>query len=155
MRPNRNFTVRANLGYLDAKYNSFLSVDRVTGAPLDLSGRPLISAPEYTAGVSADYGVDLGSNIAGFNKLNFHANVDYKSSIEYSEVSDPSGHQPGYTTVDGSVSMLSDAGYSVDFYVKNAFDKRYITYGDNIAGLFSYAFDDIGRTFGVSLKLNF
>jgi iron complex outermembrane receptor protein len=155
IRPSRNFTVRANFGYLDAKYNKYLSLDTATGAPIDLSGLPLIAAPKYTAGVSADYSVDLGSNIVGFNKVVFHANIDFKSAIEYSEKRDIAGHQPAYETIDGSVSMLSDAGYSIDLYVKNVFDKRYITYGDNVAGLFSYQFDDIGRTLGASLKLNF
>jgi iron complex outermembrane receptor protein len=158
LKPVEGLTFRANFGYLDAKYVKYTSLNPATGAIIDLSGQPLTFAPKYTAMGAVDYHTNLGTNgFLGFDTLDGHAMVNWRSSFEMSNSLLPVGHQPGYATTDLSIDLVHDGkvGYSLGFYVKNVFDKYYQDWATAVAGFVEARYDNIGRTFGVSLGAKF
>lgn len=156
VRPADALTVRMNLGYLDAKYKRYVTINGTTGQPIDLSGQPLTYAPEFAGSISAEYIADLSRSVFGFDQLSLYGMVSGKSRYQQSLVNHPVGNQPGYATVDASVSLMkADDRYRLSLYVQNLFDKRYLILGDTAGSLLQYQIDNIGRVFGVTASARF
>ncbi len=155
-RPVKDLTIRANFGYLDAQYLSYETLDG-NGNPLDLSGRPLLLAPKYTATLDADYAFSLGgSGTQLFDSGNFQMGVNWRSSFTHSASDNPIGRQSGYAVVTGALSIGNEAkGYKLTAYVDNLFDKNFKIGGETVGGLFKFISDNIGRTAGVVFDLKF
>ena len=154
IRPVEGFTIRANVGYLDAKYLNYRTLDGA-GRPLDLSNRPLLLAPKYTGSIDADYAFKL-ARFPLFDSGDLRAGVDWRSSATFSASDDPIGYQKGYATVNAALTLRSEAGgFKVSAYVQNVFDTDFKTGGETVGGLFRFISDDIGRTAGVLLEKSF
>lgn len=154
IHPLEGLTFSANGGYLDAKYDEFISFDQVTGEPIDLSSNPVTYAPEWTAAASIDYEGDLGGEL--FDTFHVNTNIDYRSSFVFDPVT-PELASPGYNTVNASLGFEggADARYKVTFYVDNAFDTDYETILSNISNLLWFAHENIGLTYGVKVGVDF
>jgi iron complex outermembrane receptor protein len=59
------FRVGARVGYLDAKYGEWRNA-LIDGLVIDATDKPLINAPEWTVGLSAEYSRALTTSLEGF-----------------------------------------------------------------------------------------
>jgi iron complex outermembrane receptor protein len=153
-KPVKALTVRTNVGYLDAHYTRYNSLDSVTGKTLDLSGQPLTYAPKWTASLIPEYRIPLGTPLLGFESVNLRSNMTYRSSYTTSSVNNPIGHQGGFMMVDASLA-LEAGSYSVTGYVNNLTNKHYLVLGETVSGLIYHAIDNIDRTYGVTVAMRF
>lgn len=153
-KPIKPLTVRTNVGYLDAHYTRYNSLDAVTGRTLDLSGQPLTYAPKWTASLIPEYRIPLGKALLGFESVALRSNMTYRSSYTTSSVNNPIGHQGGFMMVDASLA-LEAGSYSVTGYVNNLTNKRYLVLGETVSGLIYHAIDNIDRTYGVTVAMHF
>ncbi|MFA5525060.1 MAG: TonB-dependent receptor [Tissierellales bacterium] len=153
IQPVDQWSLNVNVGYLDASYDSFISFDQL-GNQIDLSNQPLTNASEWTISVASDYRVNFANNLAGFDGINLVARASYRSELEFSSTLDPVGSQGGYSLVDLSAALTGER-YNLTFYINNVFDKEYLLQGENIGGLVQYRTDNLGRTAGVILSVNF
>ncbi len=69
------------------------------------------------------------------------------SILAASTISQPHRSRTAYLAVGGR--------FTVQGYVDNIFDKRYIVLGDDVGGLIARQYDNIGRTFGVKVGATF
>jgi iron complex outermembrane recepter protein len=149
IKPIDGLQLSASLGYLDAKYLSYV----VNGA--DLSNTPFQFAPKWTASFSPSYEFSFADEGAAFfDTARMQANISYGSQRLVSSINDPLFYQKGYTTVDGQLSLSggADHRYTLSAYVQNLFDKNYLIYGSRITNISTFLYDNPGRTFGVSLE---
>jgi len=152
--PVENWTVRSNIGYLDAGYDDYVSIDPVDGKVIDLSGQPIRNAQRWTGSLSTDYWHAFEQSIFNFKSINFHARLTSRSSFQTSSTAHPVGNLGGYTIVDASFT-LNAPSYNVTFYINNAFDKNYTVMAENISGLVSWAADNFPRHMGIKVGINF
>ncbi|HEX5776473.1 MAG TPA: TonB-dependent receptor [Caulobacteraceae bacterium] len=108
----------------------------------DLSGNELPNAPHFTATVTADYTVPLGSDWLA----TLHADLYYQSEA-WTRIFNTEGYDKlkAYTNVNlAAIFTNEDAGLKVMAYVKNVMDR------DSITGAFLYP-DDTGLVTNVFL----
>lgn len=113
----------ANICY---KRQSTVNGATVVSSPLqDVHGGNLPAAPRVRFTVTPRYETDIaGTDWKGF----VQAAASYTSRQNFSLEQDPLLEQPGYTLVDLSVGAQSiDGRYSLTLFVKNLFDKNYLT----------------------------
>lgn len=154
VKPIPEFQTRFNIGYLDAKYNRYVSTDPATGNQLDLSGQPLTYAPEFTISAAVDYTIPLDGK-GGFKDLQFSASLDSRSDYQSSASANPIGRIDGFETVNGSITLSHENGLAVSAYIQNAFNKRFSYLREDVSNLIFHAVDDIGRTYGISATFSF
>lgn len=160
VKPSDAFTLRATGGYLDIYYKDYVLVNAATGLPVDRSSEAFEYAPKFTFSVGADYMIDFGRPMLGFDSANLNAMVSGKSS--YTSTNDSNlvayraGFQSALQTVDASVTFYTvDKNISLALYVQNLFDKRWIVQGGSVGNLVQFQFDNIGRTGGITLNAKF
>jgi outer membrane receptor protein involved in Fe transport len=139
----RGLSLTGSVNYNDAHYVTFLApcytgqtpaagctLTGFQGTPFqDLSGRPLLDAPHWTATLGAVYERPINDRII------FAASVDVRYSDSYtaSQISDPFAAQSAYNTVDLTVGLhTADRRWDVSLVAKNLTDAFYIT-GSNLA----------------------
>lgn len=144
-------TLRANLGLLDAEYDSF-DVDIGTpGMPnvQDFSNLDFRRAPDVTFGASVDYRWAMGPGYAhawaGLRYLDDHE-VDFANKPELTNDSQ--------TLIDASFTYEYKEWY-VSVFGRNLSDEDGYQIGFDVAGLWSYAAPRAPRTWGVEVGLNF
>ncbi|MGK2925084.1 MAG: TonB-dependent receptor [Lysobacterales bacterium] len=143
--------VRANLGYLDAGYDSFLVNTGTANAPIfaDFSSLDFRRAPEWTGGLGLNYEWDLGAGSisaqAGYRYLGKHA-VDFANK--------PEANNDAQHLVDASLTYNFDAWY-VSGYVRNLLEEDGYQIGFDVAGLWTYAAPRPPRTYGIELGYRF
>ncbi|HEX2492635.1 MAG TPA: TonB-dependent receptor [Steroidobacter sp.] len=153
----RDLSIQASIGYLDAAYDLFTSVDAQSGQTIDLSGQDLTMAPEWTASAALDYSIVLpGNGLLGFDAAAGHLSANWRDDFEMSNTLHRIGHQDAYGVVDASFTLLnSSKGYSLTAYVENLFDEEYITLGENVSNLLQCQVDAIGRVVGLKSVWSF
>lgn len=116
-----------SLGYLDAKYNTF--IDNFGNDVADQ--RVFQNTPEFTG----HFGFVLGVPAAG-GMVDWLGSVSYRSDASQFEVPNAFLDQDGYALVDTSLVYTTDSDlFTIGLHVKNLFDKRYIVAGYNfVAG---------------------
>ncbi|MBI1404482.1 MAG: TonB-dependent receptor [Porphyrobacter sp.] len=121
------FSVNWSLGYLDAKYNTFI----------DAFGNDVADSRVFqnTPDVTAHMGFDLGLPAAG-GMVDFIGLASLRSDASQFEVPNPFLDQDGFVLVDASIVYTADSGlFSIGLHGKNLFDKEYIVSGYNfVAG---------------------
>jgi iron complex outermembrane recepter protein len=126
----RDFSLRASVAYADGKY-----VDYPTGscpiekignatAACDLSGVGLPGLPKWSVTLGGDYAHPI--HALGGGALVLHAD----SSSKTRQFGDPTGSRytviDGYTVVNGSIGIRSNAGWELAVFARNLFDRNYI-----------------------------
>ena len=115
-------TFNGTLGYIDAKYKSFIGP---TGTDV-ANVRVFQNTPHWT--VSGTLG---GSVPAGGGAVAASTTVSYRSLTHQFETASPFLDQPGYALWDANLtySFGGDGRYSIGVHAKNLTDKRYKTSG--------------------------
>ncbi|MCF8474028.1 MAG: TonB-dependent receptor [Emcibacter sp.] len=135
--------------YLDAKYSDFTdSVDDATGLQFDASGQQLSNAPRLSMVASAQYTHELSSG----NEINARVDGNYQSRIYFTTNNEPLLSQKPYGLVNLSLGYrLQDENLEIQAFVKNAFNKQYVTGAERFiaAGLPAQGFPGEPRVFGL------
>jgi iron complex outermembrane receptor protein len=145
---NENFSVRANLGYLDSEYDDFVYTD-VEGSVTDLSGLEFRRAPELTGTLDATYEWDMAGGTAwirgGYRFIDDH----FTNATNNVELANDAQH-----LVDASVNYsINNLQFSL--FGRNLTDEDAYTHGYEVAGLWSYAATRPPRTYGFEVVYNF
>ncbi len=121
------FSVNWSLGYIDAKFNTFIDAFGVVVA----DQRVFQNTPEFTAHMGFNLGLPMADGVTNFIGL-----ASLRSDASQFEVSNPFLDQDGFVLVDASVVYTADSGlFSIGVHGKNLFDKEYIVSGYNfVAG---------------------
>ena len=172
--PTDGLTLTANLGILDANYDSYLVVDG-SGNTLDKSGYDLRRAPEMTLALGALYEHSLGNGDFVVTSLNYRWKDDYcvagnNKGIESHYGSNPACNE-SFGILDASLSYESD-NWRISLFGKNLTDEDYILHFLDVAstvsatsatnsspvwapGLWSFGTVNRPRHFGVELEFKF
>jgi iron complex outermembrane recepter protein len=143
----------------DAKYRSYEDAPAppefmFPGAPrvVDLSGKQIPNAPRWSGQVSLSYERPLNGSFDLF----LYASERVRSATHLSSPVSSDGRQSGYGVANAGIGIRrSDGKYSVQLWIKNAFDEDYaVLYG--AAGGSTPLIKVVGepRTFGVSITLS-
>ena len=117
-QPVKPFTIRAGIGYTDARYTEL-----DPGATVTLDTK-LVKTPKLTANLVADYEFGLGN--AG--SLTVGGDLSYRSSYFMDPNNTPLFEQSGYGLFGAHVGYLSsDKHWAVTAFGTNLSDKRYMT----------------------------
>jgi iron complex outermembrane receptor protein len=166
-KPTPDWTVSANVGYLDAYYTSFTAsllqpaIDPATGqlagtsAPTNNSGLTIRRTPPWTVGANSDYVVPLQNGDLGFD-----ANLKFVAHQQFDLLNDPRGFQGPVTKLDLSARYerpFEGLDWSLTGFVKNltnATPKN--TFVTGYQGSFvEFWSEEVGRTYGVTLSVKF
>lgn len=145
------FTVRANMGLLDAEYDDFAVDTGTPGSPniQDFSSLEIRRAPDVTFGINADYQWEIGPGSArvwvGMRYLGDHE-VDFANKSELSNDSQ--------SLIDASFTYEYQGWYA-SLFGRNIGDEDGYQIGFDVAGLWSYAAPRAPRTWGLEVGLNF
>lgn len=134
------------LGYTNARF-----ADGSRSSGLDVSGNTLPSTPEVTGTIGAQYRQPLAGRVA----LHARGDVAFVGSYRYDDANTTSQDAYALATFRGGVTR---GPLSVDAWIRNAFDARYIPVAFAYPGLAPSGFvGEMGhpRTFGVTLGLKF
>ena len=142
--------------YLNAKYRTFTSGDYRQGfAPINLAGKKLSNAPEFSFRAGADYEIQVGS--AG--KLNARAEVNWQDRVYFTEFNNADATQGAYALVNAGLRFTAaNDRWSIDVWGRNLTNALVITNNIITAPLFSSV--RVGsvappRTYGVTFGVNF
>ncbi len=149
-----NFTLSGGFSFLNSKYREYRNpvVYHPSGAQIlpapDVTGNDLVNAPKFTGNVSAAYRIPTSSG-----DFNIRGTV-LRKAVSYA-TPDNAETFPAYTLVNGVVGWTSpDEHLGVQFWINNAFDKRY--YITRIQTFFGWLQTDADpRTYGVRVNLKF
>ncbi|PKP93997.1 MAG: TonB-dependent receptor [Alphaproteobacteria bacterium HGW-Alphaproteobacteria-14] len=121
------FSINWSLGYLDAKFNTFIDAFGVDVA----DQRVFQNTPDVTAHMGFNMGVPVASGMVDLIGL-----ASLRSDASQFETPNPFLDQDGFVLVDASVVYTADSGlFSIGVHGKNLFDKEYIVSGYNfVAG---------------------
>jgi len=131
-RPISPLSLRASVGYLDARYTNFLA--NLTGNPADgvtqNTGLVFPYVSKWTMDFGATYNLPLGSN-AG--ELSVTADYNYRSRLNTTDLNYAFAWQSGYGLLNASISWHDPSNhYTITFYGKNLTNKFYIDGGDPV-----------------------
>lgn len=162
-----NLFLSGNLTYVDATFDEYKGAPCYPGQSAaqgcvngvqDLSGKDLPYSPDLVVNLFARYDIALDS-------LPFNAYVQgsyhWQDEVQYETSNNPDTIVDSYGIADMALGIESDSGnYSVQLFVKNVFDKFYISglsselsgLGIDLVHTLEY---DYTRRVGVSFKLNF
>jgi iron complex outermembrane receptor protein len=162
-KPVNDLLLRMSVGYLDAKYKSFLIPDLANpGQFLDVAGqRNFRRAPELTFTMGADYTLQLNDS----NDLNFSINYSFMDDIYTSPQRDTTGDRRdvirAFGTLDAAISLLhtSGAGALKNFRI-NAYGRDLLNGGGRLsntldAGVFWFGVVSPRRELGIEATVNF
>jgi iron complex outermembrane recepter protein len=157
-RPSESLRLGVGASYNQATYQNFINAGcppelKNVASICNLSGRQLPFAPLWTGNFFAEYTHPIGRDLTGF----FDTNAIFRSAANVNQSLSEYGVQGPYSVTDMQLGLRGrNATYDVSFWVKNAFDRRYIT---AVATTFSSrsltaALGD-PRTFGATLRVRF
>ncbi|MGH8249876.1 MAG: TonB-dependent receptor [Steroidobacteraceae bacterium] len=154
--PFEGFGVGARLGLLDGEYTE-VSPEALAQGGLR-AGDKLQAVPDWSAGLSAHYGLPLG----GIGQLRFGADYDYRDELLIAGASaGGSSTQEAYGLLNATIGFESaDERWSVLGWGKNLTDEEYVTFqvADSLNNfVFQTLRHRIGapRTYGVDVRYRF
>ncbi|TBV09154.1 TonB-dependent receptor [Stutzerimonas kirkiae] len=153
-RLHSRMDMRLGVAWSDARYRSFDNAPCGPGlAPslCDYSGKRLYNAPEWNASAGLDYHHPVGRGLEGFTGLEQSVRSGYYGTLEGGKGS----WQPGHGLTNLRMGLrASDHGWEVEFWVRNLFDKDYITAVYASLGLGDYAvMPGDPRTMGMTMRV--
>ncbi|ESQ88265.1 TonB-denpendent receptor [Asticcacaulis sp. AC460] len=151
-----NLTASATIGYIDAKYDEFLSYNVTTGVTTNIAGAAKFqNTPEWTN----SFGLTWRSQVAG-GQLVIAPQASYRSDQQQFEFALPALDQPAFWLYDLGASWTAPSGhYKVGVYGRNLTDEQYRVGGYNFPangfGNSVTAFYGPPKTFLVSLEYKY
>jgi len=149
-------TLRANLGWLDAEYNEFVFDRNLDGVFEDFSGRDLVRAPEFTAGIGLTYEYALGD--AGNITANLNFNFEDENTYYYNDdIGEEFDTILETRTILGASVTWRDAEdrFYVSAFGKNLTDDRYQTAAQAVGTLWTFSNYGPPRVYGLEVGANF
>ncbi len=156
-RVTDSFIPRLTLGYLDAKFNEFVTFNPLTGRRENMADqREFQNTPDWTANIALPYSVDLG----GRGSLIFTPMASYRGATQMFETAIPLLDQGAYWLYDATLMWTApDARYRVSLAGRNLSDERYRAGGYNFPGAITgdsvIGFYGAPRTVTLSVTANF
>lgn len=150
------WSVRANAGFLDTKYNEFLLDRNLDGQLEDFSGRRVVRSPELTAGFDVNYTYDFNGGSSLLVNLNYNhedENVYYYND-DIGEEFDTILEQRDIINLSATWTSSSDTFYA-SIFGKNLTDERYQTAAQAVGTLWTFSNYGPPRTYGVDLGYRF
>jgi iron complex outermembrane receptor protein len=155
--PFEGLKLNASAGYNDATYLSFPGAPSVQGvlAPTqNLSGRPVVQAPKWTANIGGVYSHGVGAGFEGY----LGADYGWKSGF-YGYIDDSAySWVPGHGLANFRLGLKSPGGrYEAILWVTNAFDARsvYMVVPASTGSGGYFANPTEPRFYGVTLRAKF
>jgi len=152
---SENFTLRGNLGWLDAEFDVFEADTDFDGViDTDLSGNPVGRAPELTWSLFALYEQDLGGG-----QLTWAADVNFEDDAVFAYTAvpgTPNGVTDDRTLVNASVTYTSaNDQWWVRAYGKNLTDEEYRIGELPVGGLWVMTFWGEPLSYGLEAGVKF
>ncbi|MSQ97753.1 MAG: TonB-dependent receptor [Xanthomonadales bacterium] len=144
-------TLRANLGLLDAKYDSFVVNTGTSDHPVytDYSDLNFRRAPKATFSLGGNYAWDVAGGAITLNAV-WH----YLGAHEVDFANKPELHNDAQNLVDASIDFSNDTWW-ISGYVRNLLKADGYQIGFDVAGLWSYAAPRTPRIYGVEVGYRF
>jgi len=151
--PWKVLTVRASVGYIQAKYENFVADVIGNGISTNNSNFRFPFTPKFTATLSADVVVAQGR----LGRLTAGPNFSWRSSQLLNPIDlIPSANQGGYGLLNLNARYTSDGDrYSVTLYGRNVLNKKYLLAEDPAGGLEDVAVDGMPSIYGVTFTERF
>lgn len=148
-------TASANLGYLDARYQTFQLVNpnapNVGLVPFDYSGQRMPLAPKWQGSVSLALDKPLERNRVVGNLL-----YSYTSSFNFDAALKPTTEQKAYSIVNGRIGLVTlDDKLGVYVFANNLFNTYYAVYGSQSASLGAIVTIGAPRIVGVTVEYKY
>ncbi|MFS0736829.1 TonB-dependent receptor [Sphingomonas sp. 1P06PA] len=150
--PIEGLTIRANLGYQDAKYNEYVTP---IPAGYDLATAPLDRAPKWQWATDATYELPLSDT--GRFQINGNASYTGRNLFSQSITSpDENAYLEARTLFNASVGFVSaDDRYSLRLIGRNLSDKRYRVSQLVVGGLWTFSNYGPPRTWAIEAGFKF
>lgn len=156
MVPSRNFSVVATFGYIDAKFEKFITYDPVTASYIDVSSqRAFQNTPKFTVSFAPTWSTDLAGGT-----FSITPSISHRSAYHQFEIPNRLLDENGYELIDASASWTSaDDRFRLSVHGRNLANERYkiggyafpgALYGNSIIGFYGPP-----RTFTVSGEVKF
>lgn len=142
-------TLSGNVGYLDAKYKSFLADTNADGVLDDNSNLKLRRAPKWNWTVSANYEAEIGPG-TGWLQADLH----FIGPHEITFLNNPTLRNDGQYLMDASINYRI-GGTQISVFGRNLFKEDGWSIGYDIQGLWSYGAARPPRSYGVALTQTF
>ncbi|AMB87217.1 TonB-dependent receptor [Pseudomonas agarici] len=148
--------LRVGLAWSDARYRSFANAPCPPGSgqwTCDLSGDRLYNAPEWSVSSGLDYTHPLPYGLEAYSGLDYSFRSGYYGTLERGEGS----YQPSYGLTHLRVGLRSqDRTWEVEGWVRNLFDRRYITAVYSLLGAGDYGVvPGDQRTIGTTVRMRY
>lgn len=151
-----DFTVSTNVGYLDPKYENYVTSLYAGAPPTNNDNFAFPYASRWNVRTAPQYALDLPN---GLGKVMLSASGTYSTSYNTYEVPFPFTQVSALFLLDASVKYLDPTGkYSVTFYGHNLTDRHYFSYAGRAPGpdsLYMLANDARPITYGIILAVDF
>ena len=153
-RPTDNLTLDLAPTYLHARFDHFSSFDATFLETVNLDGKPLERAPDFTLNFGATYRIDLGNDL--FSKLYLQGGGVYSSSVVLRYYNDAPGQtQPAYVVGNLSATIANlHEDLRLTAFVNNISNTYYTQQITNF-GLGNMGNYGPPRTWGVRLSKRF
>jgi iron complex outermembrane receptor protein len=140
---NDAWSAAFQVGYIDAKFNEFITYDPGTGTRRNRASEfAFQNTPEWTAALSLTYLHDFGDR----GTLTVVPSLSFRDDYQLFEAANPAIDQKQYTLLDLGATWTSEDGrFTVGAYGKNLQDKRYrvggyvfpgATFGNVVSGFY-------------------
>lgn len=130
VKPTAGLRLSGSLGYLDARYTDFQTIDALADVSPNLTvksadGNPLALSPKWSATGRLDYETPISDNA----RVAFGIEALYKGTVQNFPFPSAVGRQAGYTLFNANLSLLFETAsgqtVSVNLWGRNLGDKDY------------------------------
>ena len=140
--PVTGLTLAGNIGYTDAKYNTFAGV-------VNPQSRQFVRVPKYTGNATIDYETPLANG----DKVALHFGAAYTGRYYFDDPNTLS--QAPYWLLDANVTYTLNKKVTLTVYSRNLGDKKYAVWGSTLGALGQNVFPGDPRTYGVRASFTF
>jgi iron complex outermembrane receptor protein len=148
-----NLRLGANVGYLDAKYGEWKNAF-IDGAFIDASDKPLINAPEWTVGLSAEYTRALTASMEGFVRAEWNYRSEQLSNTFALRYETWPFIAPSFDFFNLRAGVSGER-WSVTAYAENLTDENYFQNSYEKAFYSGVQVEPSVREIGVDLRFRF
>ena len=154
-RLDEQIDLRFGAAWSDARYRDFKNAPCAPGSgqwTCDLSGARLYNAPEWSATAGVGYRYPMAAGLELYSGLDYSVRSGYQGTLEGGVGS----YQPGYGLTNLQLGLRDpDRSWSVEGWVRNVLDTRYITAVYSLLGAGDYGvLPGDPRTVGLTLKVS-